>query len=71
MFRIQFPDGRVSDMASLTWIKDAAIAIALRSLNSKPQETARDGPPAGQNRCLVSRRQARLRPSLASYGLET
>src|SRR5262249_51432178 len=34
MFRIRFPDGGLSDMANLTRAKDAAIALALRKLNS-------------------------------------
>jgi hypothetical protein len=48
MFRIEFPDGRISDMVNLTRAKDAAIAIALRSLNSKAQETSRDAPSVRQ-----------------------
>jgi hypothetical protein len=39
MWRIRFPDGRLSDMANLTRAKDAAVACALRSLNSQAQET--------------------------------
>jgi hypothetical protein len=38
MYRIRFPDGGLSDMVSLTRAKDAALAFALRSLNSKAQE---------------------------------
>jgi hypothetical protein len=39
MWRIRFPDGRLSDMANLTRAKDAAVTCALRSLNSRMQET--------------------------------
>lgn len=39
MWRIRFPDGRLSDMANLTRAKDAAVTWALRSLNSPAQET--------------------------------
>jgi hypothetical protein len=39
MYRIRFPDGGLSDMANLTRAKDAAIALALQSLNSGPQGT--------------------------------
>src|SRR5262249_10006545 len=35
MYRIRFPDGGLSDMANLTRAKDAAIALALRNLNSE------------------------------------
>jgi hypothetical protein len=44
MYRIRFPDGGLSDMANLTRAKDAAIAFALRNLNSGDsgvQETPR------------------------------
>ena len=34
MYRIRFPDGGLSDMANLTRAKDAAVALALKSLNS-------------------------------------
>jgi hypothetical protein len=39
MYRIRFPDGGLSDMVNLTRAKDAALAFALRSLNSVVQET--------------------------------
>jgi hypothetical protein len=48
MFRARLPDGQISDMANLPRIKDAAFAIALRYLNSDPQETARKGTPVRQ-----------------------
>jgi hypothetical protein len=38
MYRIRFPDGRLSDMVNLTRAKDAACVLALRSLNSAVQE---------------------------------
>jgi hypothetical protein len=44
MYRIRFPDGGLSDMVNLTRAKDAALAFALRSLNSVAQETPSDGP---------------------------
>ncbi|HMF25843.1 MAG TPA: hypothetical protein VKG24_27455 [Pseudolabrys sp.] len=34
MFRIRFPDGGLSDVATLARAKEAAIALALRKLNS-------------------------------------
>jgi hypothetical protein len=46
MYRIRFPDGGLSDMANLTRIKDAAIALALRSLNSGDSE-AQETPGSG------------------------
>jgi hypothetical protein len=39
MWRVRFPDGRLSDMANLTRAKDAAVTCALRFLNSRVQET--------------------------------
>ena len=39
MFRVRYRDGALSDMVNLTRAKDAAIAIALRSLNSGAQES--------------------------------
>jgi hypothetical protein len=39
MYRIRFPEGGLSDMVNLTRAKDAAIALALQSLNSEVQET--------------------------------
>jgi hypothetical protein len=38
MYRIRFPDDRLSDMVNLTRAKDAASALALRSLNCAMQE---------------------------------
>jgi hypothetical protein len=43
MYRLQFPDGSVSDMVNLSRAKDAAIAAALRDLNSEVQETPAEG----------------------------
>jgi hypothetical protein len=42
MYRIQFPDGGLSDMVNLTRAKDAALAFALQALNCEAQETAPD-----------------------------
>jgi hypothetical protein len=39
MYRIRFPEGGLSDMVNLTRAKDAAITLALQSLNSGVQET--------------------------------
>jgi hypothetical protein len=39
MYRIRFPEGGLSDMVNLTRAKDAAITLALQSLNSEVQET--------------------------------
>jgi hypothetical protein len=39
IYRIRFPDGGLSDIVNLTRAKDAALAFALRSLNSVVQET--------------------------------
>jgi hypothetical protein len=43
MWRIHMPDGWVSDMANLSWAKDAAIRSVLFVLNRK--ETAAEAPP--------------------------
>lgn len=48
LYRIQFSDGTLSDAVNLTRVKDAALASALRTLNSKAQETAAAGPPVRQ-----------------------
>jgi hypothetical protein len=34
MWRIKHPNGRLSDMANITWAKDGAIAVALRVLDT-------------------------------------
>ena len=47
MYRIRFPEGGLSDMVNLTRAKDAAMALALQSLNSGAQETP---PPAAHVR---------------------
>lgn len=46
LYRIRYPDGHLSDMVNLTRAKDAACWFALRSLNSRPQETPSEGPQA-------------------------
>lgn len=43
LYRIRYPDGHLSDMVNLTRAKDAACWFALRSLNSRPQETRLEG----------------------------
>jgi hypothetical protein len=35
MWRIRHPDGRLSDMANLSWAKDGAIAVAMRWLDPR------------------------------------
>jgi hypothetical protein len=34
MWRVRMPDGRLSDMANKAWAKEAAYALALRTLHS-------------------------------------
>ena len=50
MYRIRFPDGGVSDMANLTRAKDAAIALALQSLNSGNSGTEETGRKKGPDK---------------------
>jgi hypothetical protein len=33
MWRVRLPDGRLTDMANLSWARDGAVAIALGALN--------------------------------------
>jgi hypothetical protein len=40
MWRIVRPDGSFSDMANLTWARDGAVAMALRTLNRGQAEAA-------------------------------
>jgi hypothetical protein len=50
MWRVRHLDGRISDMANLTWAKDGAAALALDRLNRKQaQETAVGAPPMRLN----------------------
>ena len=35
MWRVRYPNGQLSDMANLSWAKDAAIAIAMRLLDPR------------------------------------
>jgi hypothetical protein len=44
MFRVQYPNGTLSDFVNLTRAKDAAAVFALRALNSKAQESASERP---------------------------
>jgi len=53
MYRVRFPDGGLSDMVSLTRAKDAAIALALQSLNSGAQETPSQGAYVRKKRAKV------------------
>jgi hypothetical protein len=63
MYRIRFPDGGLSDMVNLTRAKDAALAFALRSLNSVSQETPSDGPHVREKPVsAVEPRQSAKRP---------
>jgi hypothetical protein len=57
MWRIRHPDGRLSDMANLTWAKDGAVAVAMRFLD--PRKV--DSPVAKPMACLPSRRKAEQR----------
>ena len=47
MWRIQFPDGRLSDLGNLSRIKDAAsgIAVAMLDQQKQVQEQRREAPP--------------------------
>ena len=49
MWRIETSDGRLSDIANQTRIRDAAMSIALGELNLEVKETARVAPPTRQN----------------------
>jgi hypothetical protein len=40
MWRVELPDGRLSDMANKTRAQDAAISLAMRALNNAVQEAA-------------------------------
>ena len=55
MYRIRFPEGGLSDMASLSRAKDAAIGLAFQSLNSGAQETPQPAPSVRQKRATVGR----------------
>jgi hypothetical protein len=59
LYRIRYPDGHLSDMVNLTRAKDAACCLALRSLNSRPQETRLGG---SQARKKVERANRVQRP---------
>jgi hypothetical protein len=59
MYRIRFPDGGLSDMANLTRAKDAAVTLALKSLNSGAQETPGQAP-------YVRKKRAKVRKALPS-----
>jgi hypothetical protein len=40
MWRVELPDGQLSDMANRTWAKDAALTIACRLLNQQDDKAA-------------------------------
>jgi len=66
MYRIRFPEGGLSDMVNLTRAKDAAIALALQSLNSGAQNVSASGlrsQKASEGREGSGRRQSSLRGS--------
>jgi hypothetical protein len=47
MFRVRHHDGSLTDLANISWAKDAALAIALARLNAgqEARETDVEGPP--------------------------
>jgi len=47
MYRIQFPEGGLSDMVNLTRAKAAAVAFALQALNCEAQESSAMAIPGG------------------------
>lgn len=51
MWRIRFADGSLSDMANLTRAKDAALHIAVATLNreNRVQQSIADSPPVDLN----------------------
>jgi hypothetical protein len=40
MWRVRLPGGELSDMANRTWAKDAAVSIALSTLNAVRRQQA-------------------------------
>jgi hypothetical protein len=49
MWRIEWPDGRLSDMADRTRIRDAAVLLAMAEFNSEQQESCAGAPPSASN----------------------
>lgn len=49
MWRIEWPGGRLSDMANRTRICDAAVLLAMAALNSEQQESCAGAPSIAQN----------------------
>jgi hypothetical protein len=45
MWRVKYPDGRLSGMVNLTRARDAATVLALAALNSRGEETGAAAPP--------------------------
>jgi hypothetical protein len=56
MYRIELPDGGLTDMVNLTRAKDAALSIALKALNSGTQERPSGASPVREHRSEVSRK---------------
>jgi hypothetical protein len=46
MWRIKYPDDRISDMVNLSRARDAAMDAALANLNLKQSGHVRSGPPS-------------------------
>jgi hypothetical protein len=56
MFRVVLPNGHFSDMVNLTWAMDAAVAIALATLNKIwGQERLTEAPPNARNGAGIPR----------------
>jgi hypothetical protein len=45
MWRVRYPDGRLSDMVNRARAEDAAVGVALRIANPKRRQRAPAGPP--------------------------
>jgi hypothetical protein len=56
MYRIQLPDGGLTDMVNLRRAKDAALSIALKALNSGTQERPSGASSVREHRSEVSRK---------------
>jgi hypothetical protein len=40
MYRVRFPDGRLTDMVNISRARDAALCLALAALNAAPNQRA-------------------------------
>lgn len=78
MWRVRHPDGRLSDMANLTWAKEGAISLALGHLNKQRcRETAPGASPIrfpgvpgiSPHAIVVATSEAPLRRALTEPGL--